>query len=116
MSSLTEYMREVELRRRSRAHLRCRGYRLPEPPDGVPALLERLDKEPSRAVRDAIFQALIRIDADAAIEGCRTLARKRRSADPQPGRGGAAHKGARSIPFLKTVMREWRQGYAEACP
>ncbi len=57
-------------------------------------------------MRDAIFQALIRIDADAAIEGCRTLARKRRSSDSQPGRGGAAPQGARSIPFLKTIMDE----------
>ena len=31
--------------------------------DGVAALLERLGKETSRAVRDLIFQALIRIDA-----------------------------------------------------
>ena len=38
-------------------------------PDGVQPLLERLGKEPSRAVRGAIFQALTRIDADAAIEG-----------------------------------------------
>ena len=37
--------------------------------DGVVALLERLGKKTSRAVRDVIFQALIRIDADEAIEG-----------------------------------------------
>ena len=33
-------------------------------PAGVPALMEHLEKEPSRAVREAIFQALTRIDAD----------------------------------------------------
>ena len=38
-------------------------------PDGVPVLLKRLGKENSRAVRDIIFQALIRIDSDTAIEG-----------------------------------------------
>src|ERR1700690_2629710 len=38
-------------------------------PEGVPALLARLGDESSLAVRDAIFQALIRIDLDPAIEG-----------------------------------------------
>jgi len=75
-------------------------------PEGVPALLERLDKEPSRAVRDAIFQALIRIDADAAMEGSIRLLG---SADPQI-RNQAVEilrrKGAASIPFLSTVMRD----------
>jgi HEAT repeat protein len=65
-----------------------------------------LDKEPSRAVRDAIFQALIRIEADASIEGCiRLLA----SEDPQI-RNQAVdvlrHKGAQAVPFLSAVMRD----------
>jgi HEAT repeat protein len=74
--------------------------------EGVPALLRRLGSEPSRAVRDAIFQALIRIDADAAIEGSLGLLG---SDDPQM-RNQAVdvlrHKGARAIPFLRQVMRD----------
>jgi HEAT repeat protein len=74
-------------------------------PEGVPPLLKRLGQEPSRAVRDAIFQALIRIDTDASIEGpIRLLA----SEDPQI-RNQAVdvlrHKGARSVPFLDVAMR-----------
>ena len=75
-------------------------------PEGVPVLLARLGGESSLAVRDAIFQALIRIDADAAIEGSIRLFG---SEDPQI-RNQAVdvlrRKGARSIPFLNTVMRE----------
>jgi HEAT repeat protein len=74
--------------------------------DGVHALLKRLNNEPSRAVRDAIFQALIRIDADEAIEGSVGLLE---SGDPQI-RNQAVdvlrHKGARSIPFLNAAMRD----------
>jgi HEAT repeat protein len=75
-------------------------------PEGVPVLLERLEKEPSRAVRDAIFQALIRIDAKAAIEGCIGLLE---SDDPQI-RNQAVEvlrsKGPTAFPFLGTLMRE----------
>jgi HEAT repeat protein len=75
-------------------------------PDGVPPLLERLGRESSRAVRDAIFQALMRMDVDAAIEGSIRLLE---SEDPQV-RNQAVdvlrRKGARSIPFLNAVMRE----------
>jgi HEAT repeat protein len=74
--------------------------------DGVPVLLDRLSLENSRAVRDVIFQALIRIDADAAIEGSIRLLG---SEDPQI-RNQAVdvlrNKGARSIPFLNTAMRD----------
>jgi HEAT repeat protein len=73
---------------------------------GVPALFERLGKEPSRAVREAIFQALTRIDADASIEACVRLLD---SDDPQI-RNQAVdvlrRKGAQSIPFLKIIMRD----------
>ena len=75
-------------------------------PSGVPVLLERLGKEPSRAVREVIFQALIRIDADAAIEGSIRLLG---SADPQIRNQDVdvlRNKGARSILFLNTVMRD----------
>jgi HEAT repeat protein len=73
--------------------------------EGVPPLLERLGKEDSRPVRDAIFQALIRIEADAAIEGSILLLG---SDDPQIRNQAVEilrHKGAASIPFLNTVMR-----------
>lgn len=74
--------------------------------EGVAALLDRLDEEPSLAVRDAIFQALIRMDGYAAIEGSIRLLE---SEEPQI-RNQAVdvlrHKGARSIPFLNTVMRD----------
>jgi HEAT repeat protein len=74
-------------------------------PDGVPPLLEHLGKEPSRAVRDAIFLALVRIDADAATEGSIRLLG---SDDPQI-RNQAVEvlqsKGATAIPFLNAVMR-----------
>jgi HEAT repeat protein len=73
-------------------------------PKGVPILLARLVKEPSRAVRDVISQALIRIDSDAAIEGPIRLLE---SDDPQI-RNQAADvlrcKGARTIPFLNAAM------------
>jgi HEAT repeat protein len=75
-------------------------------PYGVPVLLEALGKESSRAVRDVIFQALIRIDSDAAIEGSITLLGNE---DPQI-RNQAVdvlrNKGARSIPFLNSAMRD----------
>jgi HEAT repeat protein len=75
-------------------------------PDGVPVLLERLGKENSRAVRDVIFQALIRIDSDAAIVGSIRLLGNE---DPQI-RNQAVdvlrNKGARSIPFLNIAMRD----------
>ncbi len=74
--------------------------------EGVPPLVERLGKEHSRAVRGAIFQALIRIDADAAIEGTIGLLE---SDDPQI-RNQAVdvlrHKGAGAFPFLQTAMRD----------
>ena len=75
-------------------------------PDGVPPLLERLAGESSLVVRAAIFQALIRIEADAAIEGSIGLFG---SEDPQI-RNQAVdvlrRKGLRSIPFLNAVMRD----------
>jgi HEAT repeat protein len=74
--------------------------------DGVAPLLERLSKERSRAVRDAIFQALTRIDSDAAIGGCIGLL----ASDAPQIRNQAVEvlrrKGAASIPFLGTLMRE----------
>jgi hypothetical protein len=75
-------------------------------PEGVPALLDRLLRETSPAVRDAIFQALIRIDGDAPIEGCVGLLG---SEDPQI-RNQAVEvlrrKGSRPVPFLGAAMRD----------
>jgi len=73
-------------------------------PEGVAILLKRLDNESSPAVRDIIFQALIRIDGDAAIEGCIRL-----FASDQPQLRNQAvdalrHKGEPAVPFLNSVM------------
>jgi len=75
-------------------------------PDGVPVLLKRLGKENSRAVRDIIFQALIRIDSDTAIEGSIRLLLNE---DPQIRNQAVEvlrNKGAQSIPFLNAAMRD----------
>jgi HEAT repeat protein len=75
-------------------------------PEGVPVLLNRLNEEPSRAVRDAIFQSLIRIEADAAISGPIQLL----GSDEPHLRNQAVqvlrHKGSASIPFLAAVMQD----------
>jgi HEAT repeat protein len=74
--------------------------------EGVPALVGRLSREPSRVVREAIFHALIRIDAEEAIEGSMELLA---SDDPQI-RNQAVdvlrHKGTRSIGRLSVAMRD----------
>ena len=75
-------------------------------PEGVPALLERLAQEPSRAVRISIFKALKLIDSDAVIEASTRLL----GSDDAEMRNQAVEvlrrKGARSIPFLIPVMRD----------
>jgi len=74
--------------------------------DGVPALLARLGEEPSRAVREAIFQALMRTEADAATRGAIQLLG---SDDPQIRNQAVEvlrHKGAASIPLLSAAMRD----------
>jgi HEAT repeat protein len=75
-------------------------------PSGVPPLLERLGREPSLAVRDAIFQALIRIDGDASIEGSLRLLASEDSQIRNQAVDALRRKGARAIPFLHTVMRD----------
>jgi HEAT repeat protein len=74
-------------------------------PEGAWALLVRLGKESSLAVRDVIFQALIRIESTVATEGVIELLD---SQDPQL-RNQAVdvlrHKGLSAIPFLKRLMR-----------
>jgi HEAT repeat protein len=105
MSSLDEYIEKLGCPDEAERTYAAEDIGYLNTPDGVPPLLERLTVETSRAVRDAIFQALIRIEADAAIEGSILLFD---SDDPQI-RNQAVdvlrHKGARSIPFLNGVMR-----------
>ncbi len=74
--------------------------------DGVPALSQRLSHEPSRAVREAIFQAFIRIEADAAIEVCIGLLNSEDSQLRNQAVDVLRHKGAAAFPFLAAVMRE----------
>jgi HEAT repeat protein len=106
MSSLTEYVAKLNCADEAERAYAAEDIGYLNAPEGVPALLDRLGEESSRAVRDAIFQALIRIDADAAIEGSILLLA---SEDPQI-RNQAVdvlrRKGARTIPFLNTVMRD----------
>jgi hypothetical protein len=106
MSSLKEHLEKLHSPEEAERLYAAEDIGYLNTPEGVPPLLERLGKEPSRAVRDAIFQALIRIDADASIEGSIQLLE---SEDPQI-RNQAVdvlrRKGARSLPFLNTVMRD----------
>ena len=106
MSSLREYVEKLHCSDEAERAYAAEDIGYLNTAEGVPPLVERLGTEPSRAVRDAIFQALIRIDADAAIEGSLGLLE---SEDPQI-RNQAVdvlrHKGAASIPFLNTVMRD----------
>jgi HEAT repeat protein len=104
MSSLKEYAEQLKDSDQAERIYAAEDIGYLNDPDGVPVLLESLGKETSRAVRDVIFQALIRIDSDAAIEGSIRLLG---SEDPQI-RNQAVdvlrNKGARSVPFLKTAM------------
>jgi HEAT repeat protein len=104
MSSLAEYTEKLNCADEAERTYAAEDIGYLNSAAGVPALFGRLGKEPSRAVREAIFQALTRIDADAAIEACVQLLD---SDDPQI-RNQAVdvlrHKGAQSIPFLKTIM------------
>jgi HEAT repeat protein len=106
MSTLKEYTEQLNGSDQAERTYAAEDIGYLNDPDGVPVLLEALAKETSRAVRDVIFQALIRIDADAAIEGSIRLLG---SEDPQI-RNQAVdvlrNKGARSIPFLNTAMRD----------
>jgi HEAT repeat protein len=106
MSSLTDYAANLNSADDAERTYAAEDIGYLNAPEGVPALLGRLDKEASRTVRDAIFQALMRIDADAAIEGAISLL----GSDHPQIRNQAVevlrHKGAASVPFLKTIMRQ----------
>jgi HEAT repeat protein len=105
MSSLEEFVEKLNCADEAERAYAAEDIGYLNPPEGVPALLARLGQEPSLAVRDAIFQALIRMDGDTAIEGSIRLLE---SEDPQI-RNQAVEvlrrKGARSISFLSAVMR-----------
>jgi hypothetical protein len=105
MTSLTDYTEKLNCADEAERTYAAEDIGYLNSPDGVPALLARLGGEASRAVRDAIFQALIRIDADAAIEGSTRLLE---SEDPEI-RNQAVdvlrRKGVRSVPFLHEAMR-----------
>src|ERR1017187_3017343 len=105
MSSLSEYVEQLNCADEAERTYAAEDIGYLNTPDGVPALLDRLGKEPSRAVRDALFQALTRIDADAAIEGSVGLLE---NDDPQIRNQAVEvlrHKGAASMPLLTTAMR-----------
>lgn len=106
MISLKEYAEQLDSADQAERIYAAEDIGYLNDPHGVPVLLERLGKETSRAVCDVMFQALIRIDADAAIEGSIRLLGNE---DPQI-RNQAANvlrnKGERAIPFLNTAMRD----------
>ena len=87
MSELTEFVAKLESADETERIYAAEDIGYLNASEGVAPLLARLDQEPSRAVRDAIFQALTRIDADALDGGMHPTARKRRSADSQSGGG-----------------------------
>ena len=106
MSTLEEYVEKLHCADEAERIYAAEDIGYLNSPDGVPALLQCVDGEPSRAVREAMFQALTRIEGDAAIQGAiRLLA----SDDPQIRNQAVEvlrHKGAPSIPFLSSVMRQ----------
>jgi HEAT repeat protein len=106
MSSLEEYVEKLHSSDETERNYAAEDIGYWNAPEGVEPLLDRLGRESSRAVRDAIFQALIRIDGDASIEGSIRLLS---SEDPQV-RNQAVdvlrRKGARSVPFLNAAMRD----------
>jgi HEAT repeat protein len=72
----------------------------------VAPLLERLQRELSPVVRDAIGQALIRLDAAEAIAGAVGLLGSDDAQLRNLGVDVLRHKGERTIPFLKKAMQE----------
>jgi HEAT repeat protein len=106
MSELQEYLEKLESADEAERIYAAEDIGYLNVGDGVGPLFERLSREPSRAVRDAIFQALTRIEVDTAIGGCIGLLA---NDDPQI-RNQAVEllrrKGSASIPFLTDLMRE----------
>jgi HEAT repeat protein len=106
MSTLKEYVEKLDCADEAERTYAAEDIGYLNSPDGVPPLLERLGKEPSPTVRDAIFQALIRMDGEAPI---RAAIRLLESDDPQirnQAVDALRHKGDPSLPFLNAVMRD----------
>jgi HEAT repeat protein len=105
MSSLKEYAEKLDSADEAERIYAAEDIGYLNGPEGVLALLARVGNEPSRAVRDAIFQALIRIDADQAIEGSIQLLGSQDAQIRNQAVDVLQRKGARSIPFLSGLMR-----------
>lgn len=75
-------------------------------PEGVPPLLARLPAEPSRAVRDAIFAALLHIEDDAVIEGSLKLLDSEDSFLRNQAVEILRTRGPRTIPYLDRAFCE----------
>jgi HEAT repeat protein len=105
MSSLNEYQKKLDSSDEVERIYAAEDIGYSNAPEGVPLLLKRLNEENSRAVRDAIFQALIRIDADTSIEGSIQLLESENPQIRNQAVDVLRHKGARSVPFLHTAMR-----------
>jgi len=106
MNSLIEYVEQLNCSDQAERTYAAEDIGYLNTSDGVPALLERLVREPSPAVREAIFQALIRIDGDPAIEGCVLLLGSEAPQIRNQAVDVLRRKGSRSIPFLRAVMRD----------
>ena len=106
MSSLAEYVTQLNGADETGRTYAAEDIGYCNVPEGVQALLERLGEEPSRTVRDAIFQALIRIDADEAIEGSIGLFGSENPQIRNQAVDVLRRKGVRSVPFLNKVMRD----------
>lgn len=74
--------------------------------EGVPPLLARLSAEPSRAVREAIFAALLQIDGDAAIDGVLGLLDSEDSFLRNQAVEVLRARGSKVVPYLGTAFRE----------
>jgi HEAT repeat protein len=75
-------------------------------PEGVQPLLARLPQEPSRAVREAIFAALLQIEDDAVIEGSVGLLDSEDSFLRNQAVEVLRARGAKAIPYLDRAFRE----------
>ena len=116
MSSLDEYIEKLGCPDEAERTYAAEDIGYLNTPDGVPASAGTIGKETSRAVRDAIFQALIRIDADAAIEGSILLFDSEDPTDSQPGSRCAAPQRRPVDPFSERGHARGRQGQKETRP
>lgn len=80
-------------------------------PGGVDPLLARLAVEPSPRVREAIFQALIRIEGDAPIKGAVSLLSSDSPSIRNEAVGLLRRKGEPAIPYLLPVMRDGNKNH-----